>query len=509
MAIQIKTIGINGIEGYAIDVQVKVLSGPFTMNIVGLGDAAIKEARDRIESALVQLDLHFPRKKIVVNLSPSDIKKSGTSFDLPMLIGLLLETKQITPLDINFNEVAFIGEVGLNGTINHTRGILPMVIGAKQSGIKKVILPRESLEEASIVKDIELFGFKTLIDVLLWLEKSIYQPILPIHKVEYQSVSSKLDFRDVKGHNHILEYIAIAASGNHNMLLIGPPGCGKSMIAKRIPSILPPLSDVEMLEVLAIHSVTGNVLQNSGKYEHPFRSPHYNTSANAVIGGGNNAMPGEISLAHNGVLFLDEMPEFSRQTLEALRQPLEDQYVTVARVKQTNTYPANFILLGAMNPCPCGYAGSPKCICTPHDITRYRKRISGPVYDRIDIQKFLSSVDLFQNDHSGICIDSSSLSQVVKQARAFQLKRFKDENISTNSQMSNAQVQKYCTLDNESIEYLRTSFERFGFSARAYSSILKVARTAADIRVSDKIAIQDIKTALLARDLDKEAGGRY
>ncbi|HAS73692.1 MAG TPA: magnesium chelatase, partial [Clostridiales bacterium UBA8960] len=441
MASQIKTIGINGIEGYVVDVQVKVLGGPFTMNIVGLGDVAVKEARDRIESALVHMNMKFPRKKIIVNLAPSEIKKTGTSYDLPILIGLLLETKQLEPIDLNLKEVVFIGEVDLNGELNNSRGILPMVVEAKRRGFKRVVLPLNSLKEATMVKDIELLAFENIEAVIKWIEKSIYQTKMVVES-SHQENRLKMNYSDVKGHEHMLKYVALAAAGNHNMLMIGPPGCGKSMISKRLPTILPPLSEDEALEVMAIHSVAGTLKHDMSKLTRPFRSPHYNTSPSAIIGGGSYAMPGEISLAHNGVLFLDEFPEFTRQTLESLRQPLEDKKVTISRVKQTNTFPANFILIAAMNPCPCGYLGSTKCSCTPFEIKKYRQRISGPIYDRIDIQKYLSPVNLFDTSVHSSKVTSEQMSMRVAKARAMQSERFKNERIRTNSQMDAAEIAK-------------------------------------------------------------------
>lgn len=506
MASQIKTIGINGIEGYVVDVQVKVLGGPFTMNIVGLGDVAVKEARDRIESALVHMNMKFPRKKIIVNLAPSEIKKTGTSYDLPILIGLLLETKQLEPIDLNFKEVVFIGEVDLNGELNNSRGILPMVVEAKRRGFKRVVLPSSSLQEAAMVKDIELLAFPSVETVVKWIEKSIYQTKIILEPSQNTNML-KLDFSDVKGHEHMLKYVALAAAGNHNMLMIGPPGCGKSMISKRFPTILPPLSEEEALEVMAIHSVAGTLKHDMSKLTRPFRSPHYNTSPSAIIGGGSFAMPGEISLAHNGVLFLDEFPEFSRQTLESLRQPLEDKKVTISRVKQTNTFPANFILIAAMNPCPCGYLGSIKCTCTPFEIKKYRQRISGPIYDRIDIQKYLCPVDLFNQSDQTSKLTSERINKQVTIARDIQKQRFMNSHIRTNSEMDTPEIAKYCLLDDESEFCLKRAYERYAFSARAYNSLLKVARTSADLRESSIIELEDIHTALFARDLDKDTGG--
>ena len=410
MATQIKTIGVNGIEGYIIDVQVKLISGLSTMNIVGLGDVAVKEARDRIESAFEHLNLKFPKKKIVINLSPSDIKKSGTSFDLPMLIGLLIESAVLNEVELKVEDYVFIGEIGLTGELQHTRGILPMMVHAKNIGLKNIVLPYKSLEEAKMVKGLNLFAFTNIDDVIKWLEKRLYhKPMLSID-TPAQKEPNILDFKDVKGHDLILEFAAIAAAGNHNMLLIGPPGCGKSMIAKRMPTILPPMTEKEKLESMAIHSVSGILGKSNRMGERPFRSPHYNASTSAIIGGGTSALPGEISLAHNGILFLDEFPEYARQTLEALRQPLEDQSVTVSRVKQSNTYPAHFILIAAMNPCPCGYYGESSCSCSAYEIKKYRNRISGPIFDRIDIQKFLKPIDIWASKSMASTVTTETLS---------------------------------------------------------------------------------------------------
>ncbi|GAB6107415.1 YifB family Mg chelatase-like AAA ATPase [Fusibacter bizertensis] len=503
MATQIKTIGVNGIEGYIIDVQVKLINGLSVMNIVGLGDAAVKEARDRIESAFEHLNFKFPKKKIVINLSPSDIKKSGTSFDLPMLIGLLIESAVLNDVGIKIKEFIFIGEIGLTGELQHTRGILPMLIHAKNIGIKNIVLPLKSLEEAKLVKGLNLYAFTQIEDVVNWLEKRQYhRPIVSV-EAHHLKIQNTLDFKDVKGQDIILEFVAIAAAGNHNMLLIGPPGCGKSMIAKRMQTILPPMTEQEKLESMAIHSVSGALDKANVIGQRPFRAPHYNASTSAIIGGGATALPGEISLAHNGVLFLDEFPEFARQTLEALRQPLEDQKVTISRVKQSNTYPAHFILIAAMNPCPCGYYGHTSCSCTPYEIKKYRNRISGPIFDRIDIQKFLSPIDMWEAKSMSNTITSENLATKVARARELQTKRFKEHSIHTNSQMEPYHIDKYCQLNSESDQLIKAAFERYAFSARVYNSILKVARTCADLRNSKSIEKEDVILALMARDLDK------
>lgn len=504
MATQIKTIGVNGIEGYIIDVQVKLISGLSTMNIVGLGDVAVKEARDRIESAFEHLKLKFPKKKIVINLAPSDIKKSGTSFDLPMLIGLLIESAVLNEVEIKVEDYVFIGEIGLTGELQHTRGILPMMVHAKNIGLKNIVLPYKSLEEAKMVKGLNLFAFTNIDDVIKWLEKRLYhKPTLSI-VTPPKKEPNVLDFKDVKGHDLILEFAAIAAAGNHNMLLIGPPGCGKSMIAKRMPTILPPMTEKEKLESMAIQSVSGILGKSNRMGERPFRSPHYNASTSAIIGGGTSALPGEISLAHNGILFLDEFPEYARQTLEALRQPLEDQSVTVSRVKQSNTYPAHFILIAAMNPCPCGYYGEASCSCSAYEIKKYRNRISGPIFDRIDIQKFLKPIDIWASKSMASTVTTETLSAKVTQARGIQARRFKDTSIHTNSQMVSYHIDKYCQLSEDSDALLRRAFERFSFSARVYNSLLKVARTCADIRASEHIEKEDVLMALMSRDLDKD-----
>jgi len=506
MASVIKTVGIIGVEGYPIEVQVKVIAGPTAMTIVGLGDQAVKEAKERIEAAFDQIDCVFPKKKIIVNLSPSDIKKSGTYFDLPMIIGLMLESEQLSPRDNNMDEIVFLGEVGLTGELGHFRGVIPMVIEAMRRGYKKVVLPMESFSEASKVEGIQVFAFQTLKQVVMWLEKRmVYEPPNPV-KTESRALKSRLDFADVKGHGALMHYVMAAAAGAHNMLLIGPPGCGKSMIAKRIPSILPDLTEEEAIEVLAIHSVAGSTVHNNNHENfRPFRSPHYNTSPNAIIGGGINAMPGEISLAHNGVLFLDELPEFSRQTVDALRQPLEDRIVTVARVRQTNTFPANFMLIAAMNPCKCGYYGSNNCKCSPNEVRKYRQRISGPIYDRMDIQKYMSKVDFMADSLESSSLSSTDMKNKVIAARNIQTKRFKGlSGIRANSQMDTQLTGQFCKLNSECQSYLNSAYEKMPFSARSYNKILNLARTFADLDAAENLRLTDIIAALMGRDLEKE-----
>lgn len=354
------------------------------------------------------------------------------------------------------------------------------------------------------VKGIDLLGFDKLANVTKWMERRMaYNP--PLLKPCENIVITLSDFADVYGHDHIMKYITATAAGNHNLLLIGPPGCGKSMIAKRIPSILPELSEEEALEVMTIQSVAGLLEANKGSMIRPFRAPHYNTSPNAIIGGGVNAMPGEISLAHNGVLFLDELPEFSKQTIDALRQPLEDRCVTVARVKQTNTFPANFMLVAAMNPCKCGHFGTGICKCSNGDVNRYRQRISGPVYDRLDIQKYLGVVNIFEDRTGKNKISSKSIREKVIFARTIQYERFKNvKGIRTNSQMETKHINEFCALDNMCLELMEETYAKQSFSVRSYNKILGLARTFADLDSSSNIRREDLISALLGRDMEKE-----
>ena len=506
MATIVKSIGARGIEGFQVDVEVQILSGVTMMNIVGLGDTAVKEAKDRIESSLNRIDLDFPKKRIVVNLSPSDIKKSGTYFDLPMLIGILLESEQVKLRNFCLGEYAIFGELGLNGELKSFSGVLPLVIAAKTRGFKKVILPREALNEARLVSGIELFGFINIKDLIAFMERRLfYQPPKFIAPPAI-GINSNLDFADVCGHKELLNYIVAATAGNHNLLMIGAPGCGKSMIAKRIPTILPSMTEEEMLEVTSLYSISGLLKRNNLINTRPFRAPHYNASLNALIGGGTNATPGEISLAHNGVLFLDEFAEFSRSALEALRQPLEDRKVTISRVRQSNSYPANFLLVAAMNPCKCGNFGNKKCTCSSYDVTRYRQRISGPILDRIDIQKFLGKEEFINNTNVSKNTSSKELRNRVEIARSVQNKRFAGiEGISSNGQMESIHMREFCVLDGECQKLLEQSYKRYDFSARTYHKIIKISRTFADMDQSEHIRRPHMLYSLMSRDMDKES----
>ncbi|WP_341414551.1 YifB family Mg chelatase-like AAA ATPase [Clostridium aceticum] len=396
MASIVKSFAIAGVDGYLVDVETKTICGQPMISIVGLGDTAIKEAKERVESALNNEDFTFPQKKVVINLAPSDLKKSGSHFDLPIALGLLIETDQLNPKKMEAYGV--LGELSLNAKLRTCTGVLPMVIAAKEHGMKNIIVPRENVKEASAVKGMNVYGFNSLKEVVDFLEEK--KEYIELDKESMPTNEKKaylLDFKDVQGQDAMIEYIVIAASGGHNLLMLGTPGCGKSMIAKRIPTILPSMTEEEALEVTKIYSVAGLLRgKQSLIKERPFRAPHHNASTNSLIGGGNNAIPGEISLAHNGVLFLDEIAEFSKNSLEALRQPMEDQVVTISRVKYTNTYPANFMLVAAMNPCPCGYYGKDRCRCSDYEVIKYRQKISGPILDRMDIQKNVNPVDFME-----------------------------------------------------------------------------------------------------------------
>ena len=508
MASIVKSFAISGVDGYLVDVETKTIEGMPLISIVGLGDTAVKEARERVEAALRDGRFRFPEMKVVINLAPSDMKKSGSHFDLPIALGLLMETDQLNTR--RWKDFGCIGELSLNARLRRCTGVLPMVIAAKKTGITNIIVPRENIHEASLVKGINVIGFDSLREVVEFLagdtEYNIQQQE---HFASPEADPYPVDFKEVQGQEAMIEYIVVAAAGGHNLLMIGAPGCGKSMIAKRIPTILPSMTEEEALEVSKIYSVAG-MLNGRGHLvaERPFRAPHHNASTNALIGGGNHATPGEISLAHNGVLFLDEIAEFSKKTLEALRQPMEDQQVTISRMKYSNTYPANFMLAAAMNPCPCGYYGNIKCRCTDYEVIKYRQRLSGPILDRMDIQKYVQPVNFISLSSSFSGKSSKELRERVEFARNIQKKRFaKIKGINCNAQMGHSLIKECCQLEEEGYRLLQLAHDRFKYSARTYHKYLKVARTFADMEDSSKTRKKDVASALMARDLEKERAG--
>ena len=505
MATVVRSFAIQGIDGYPADIEVKMLEGQPTISIIGLGDQAVKEAAERIQAAIDESGYVFPKKRVIISLAPSDKKKRGSHFDLAMAIGVLCQNGDIGAK--NLSDYGFIGELSLDGRLRACRGILPMIIAGQKKGIKKIIVPEANLKEAGLVHGVDILGFHDLTGVIRCLEGRITGTESQIDEAENNLEESGriLDFKDVKGQDELIEAVVLAAAGGHNMLMIGEPGCGKTMMAQRSPTFHPEMTEEECLEVTKIYSISGALSNGHAlmKYR-PFRAPHHNVSLNALIGGGANAMPGEVSLAHNGVSFLDELAEFSRRTLDSLRQPIEDKKVSISRVNGTHTFPSNFMFITAMNPCPCGYYPGAKCKCTDYEIIKYRGKISGPIMDRIDIQKEVHPVDFFAIADQKAGVSSEELRTKVERAREIQQERYGQESgINCNAQMTTELIQKYCILEADSLKILRETSEKYGYSARVIHKLLRLARTSADLDGEEKIRRKDIEKVLTCRDLDK------
>ena len=499
-------MSLIGLEGYLVNIEIDVSAGIPCWDIVGLPDASVKEAKERVRTAIKNSGYDMQSRKIVVNLSPADIKKEGSFFDLPIAIGILACSGNINKKSIE--DTIFIGELSLDGKINKVNGVLPMCIEAKKLGIKRVILPIENTKEAAVVKEIEVIGAKSLIEVVNFLNYRIHieSTKFDFKKLFHNREAEILDFSEVKGQENIKRALEIAAAGGHNCLLIGSPGSGKTMLARRVPSILPDLTFEESLETTKIHSIAGILEKNVALItKRPFRSPHHTVSSISLIGGGRIPKPCEISLAHNGVLFLDELPEFNKNTLEVLRGDLEDKVVTISRINASLTYPCNFMFIASMNPCPCGYLGSreKECSCSEQSISRYIGKISGPLLDRIDIQIEVSQVK-YQNLENNTKIETSQeVKKRVNDARKIQQDRYKKEKIYSNSALTPKLIEKYCKLDSKGKQILELAFNRLGLSARAYGRILKVARTIADLANEKNILKTHVAEAVQYRNLDK------
>lgn len=507
MATLVRSFAIQGIDGYAVDIETSTLEGQPSLSIIGLGDQAVREAGDRIQAALDSCGYDFPKKRVIISLAPSDRKKSGSHFDLAMALGVLQETSSIGAHDLQGYGV--IGELSLDGHLRPCASALPMIMSARKSGVGKIILPAGNLREASYVQGMEVYGFEKLREVIDFLEGrgSAQRHASAELGVADVGMTAALDFVDVHGPDELIDAAVLAAAGGHNMLMIGEPGCGKTMVAQRIPSILPRMDEAEALEVTKIHSIVG-LLANSDSLvtQRPFRAPHHNASLNALIGGGMHAIPGEVSLAHNGVLFLDELAEFPRRVLDALRQPIEDKKVTISRVNGTNTFPAAFMFVAAMNPCPCGYHPSRRCRCTDYEIIKYRSKISGPIMDRIDIQKNVRPVHYFEIDSTVKTCSSTELRERVEAARTIQQSRFADvENVSCNAQMTVELIKEHCCIDAECTKVLKDACDSFGYSARVVRKLPRLARTGADLRGADDIEVCDISSVPSCRDFDRSS----
>ncbi|MCX8021857.1 MAG: YifB family Mg chelatase-like AAA ATPase [Syntrophorhabdaceae bacterium] len=506
MISKIFTATVSGIDGIKVDVEVDISFGLPAFNIVGLPEASIKESKERVRSAIRNAGFDFPNDRITVNLAPADVRKEGSSFDLPIALGLLTSMgilKQET-----LRDYLFTGELSLDGKIKGIKGILPMAMLAHKEGFRSIVVPYENGNEATLVKHIKVLGSKHLLDLVHFLRgEGELQEFVKTEGMEVLPPSGEdLDFADIKGQSQAKRALEISASGGHNLLMIGPPGSGKTMLARRLPSILPPLSYEEIIETTRIHSIAG--LLDSDRFiikNRPFRAPHHSISDAGLIGGGHIPKPGEVSLAHNGVLFLDELPEFKRNVLDLLRQPIEDGFVTISRAAHSISFPARFMLVAAMNPCPCGYFGDYRksCLCNTSQIRKYRSRISGPLFDRIDIHLEVPPITVGELSGEKEEEPSERIRARVMGAREIQEMRFKGKSIHFNGHMTPRMIKKYCVINDSGRLLLEKAVERFGLSPRAYHRILKVARTIADLEAKETIEEEHLAEAIQYRALDK------